>query len=94
MKEFWEDAEYDREDPKKEAPEDTRPNAQKPVSVYIGLGDIHRTVRAYKRGALASRPYSYVAALIEKDLARTAFDAWEQGKKAHPDCENPYKDKS
>lgn len=70
---------------------DNRPKVQRPIAVARGMGEIHRTVRAYKHGALAARPHSFIGSLIEKAVAKVARDAWLQGKEAHEDCENPYK---
>lgn len=71
-------------------PEDTRPKEQEPLAVANGMGEIHKIVRAYKNGALAAKPHSFIGSLIEKVMAEIAHDAWLQGQEAHPDCENPY----
>lgn len=73
---------------------DTRSKNQWPTAVSQGIGKLHKIMRAFRNGSLASRPYPFIGKLLEKVLVKVAHTAWIQGKEAHPDCENPYQDKS
>lgn len=59
-----------------------------------GMSKVYGLVRAFKRGSLVRHGYPRFFTLLEKAVGQIAFDAWEQGKKAHPDCENPFKGKT
>lgn len=74
-------------------PPDNRPKEQGPIAVSSGMGEVNQIVRAYKEGGLARLAYAKIGVMLQGAANKIAGDAWQQGQQAHPDCNNPYKEK-